>query len=101
MLVIRRAWFAIIDGKCSQDTAVLRCDRRRPTSSQPVRQREVAVRSPQRIIRNVGDDDWLASIGGSAAGSHARANLSAVDGLTVFSWQGRRSPVAQGLTLGI
>jgi len=66
-----------------------------------VRKSEVPVRCPQRISRNIGDDDRLASIGGSAAGTHARTNLSTVYGLTVFSRQGRRSPVAQSLGVGI
>src|SRR5580704_72913 len=101
MLSVRRSMLAIVHGKRSQDAAILRGDRRRPASSQPMRKREMAVVGPQRVGGNIGDDDWQASVSGSATRSDAGADLDAINNLGVFPWQRRAGTVAQGLAVGI
>ncbi len=64
-------------------------------------QSEIAIVRPQRVVRNIGDDDLLAPVDGCAARTNARADLHAVNGLAVFSWKRRRSAVPQRLTIPI
>src|SRR5579863_6196621 len=101
MLFIRSARFAIVDGKGSKYAAVLRGDRSRPTGAQPMRKRQMAVLCPQRVGRNIADDDRLAPVGSRAARARAGADLNAVDTLAVFLWQRRAGAVAQRLAVSI
>ena len=89
-LQVRRAALrAVVEREGADHAAVACADRARPAGFQPRRQ-HVAVTGPQRIGRDVGDFDGLASPGGGAAGPRAGSDRDAFDRFLVVFGKARR-----------
>src|SRR5262245_35151687 len=61
------ARLAVIDCKSSENPSIRRPDRRRPAGAEPMRQGQIAVVGPKRIVGNVYDEYRLAAEGCRAA----------------------------------
>src|SRR5271168_4844777 len=101
MRLTGHARLAIVDGKSSQDAAILRGNRSGPTGPQTVRQRQMTELRPQGVSCDVGDDHLLSPVDGRAARSGASADFQAVDSLTVLPWQRGCGAVPQSRPVGI
>src|SRR5882762_2280915 len=93
--------FAIVYREGPQHPACRGEHRRRPARSQPVRQGQIAEIGPQRIRRDVGDDDLLCTVSGRPARSHGGADDDAIDCLSVAYWQAGRSAVPKAAAVRI
>src|SRR5580658_7938073 len=101
MLSIGSTRLAVIDSKRPQHGPILRRDGRRPTGAQAVRQRQVTEVRPQRVGRDVGDDNRLLTINGRTARSHRTTNLRTINSLTVFRRQTGSRPMSQSYAISL
>ena len=89
------AGLAVVQRERAEQGAVRREERRRPARAQRRTRRHLADALPQRVRRDVRDEDALAPEGGAAARSCRRADHDAVDALVPEVGQARPGAVAQ------
>src|SRR5437763_148634 len=78
IVAVRRPWLAIVHRERTEAGTIVAEDRRRPAGPQTVTHRDLAEVSPQRILRDVGDDDALAPKRRGAARADGRADHDSV-----------------------
>src|ERR1700682_4778968 len=99
-----RSWaarFTPVDSEDSHYAAVGRQDRCGPPRSQSVSQSQLAIISPQRVCRDVRDDDLLFAEGGRSARTHTRTYLNAIHRSQERFWKAGPSAASQATTVWI
>src|SRR5467141_4093865 len=103
-VVMLRSWaarFTPVDSKDSQYAALRRQDRCGPPRSQSVCQSQFAIIGPQRVRRDVRDDDLLFAEGGRSARADTRTDLDAIHRSQERFWKTGPCPAPQATTIWI
>src|SRR5882762_6840730 len=103
-VVMLRSWaarFAPVDSEDSQYGSVRRQDRCGPPGSQSVCQSQFAIIGPQRICRDVTDDDLLFAVSGRSARTHTRTDLDAIHRSHERFWKAGPCTAPQATTVWI